>query len=512
MKPKPFSLIPHRLRFLSSALILIASTLIISGSGVSASTFQGQNPKMLNDKPIEEVITDLQSFIPAYMQEQNIPGVAISLIRDGEVVWTEGFGVMNTLTRQPVKPDTLFEIASNSKVVTAYIALRLVDQGILSLDEPLNVYLDEPWLPPSEYQDAVTLRRVLSHSSGLGHLTLGRELRFEPGSGYSYSAIGFSYTQAVIEHLTGKPMEQLAQEMVFEPLGMSSSSFIIRSDLAPRTANGHLRAAIPVSLFLIPFLVCFFLSGLVGFIIQRIRTGRWHLGWKAGLIILTITYLISSLLIIVFLGEAGLPEIAWLAVISGLAVVVTFVLALYAGRWIFVRILPGRRSLQVFLTFVWCVFIAAGMGAIVLSIDNLPVPKNAPVEADSAGSMRSTAGDLAKFMIEIADPQYLSAELSEQLRTPQVWLNNDLAWGLGPGIQYSGEDYVLWQWGQALDFMSVMIINPQLGSGVVVFTNSDMLNPDVAINIAHRALGGKIESIRRASHLEFNYDGPFLDE
>jgi hypothetical protein len=57
-----------------------------------------------------------------------------------------------------------------------------------------------------------------------------------------------------------------------------------------------------------------------------------------------------------------------------------------------------------------------------------------------------------------------------------------------------------------------MMINPQTGSGVVVFTNSDLLNPDVAINIAQRALGGKIEPIRRASHLAFNYQGPFLEQ
>ena len=56
------------------------------------------------------------------------------------------------------------------------------------------------------------------------------------------------------------------------------------------------------------------------------------------------------------------------------------------------------------------------------------------------------------------------------------------------------------------------MINPQTGSGVVVFTNSDMLNPDVAIDIAHRAQGGKIEPIRRGASLEFNYQGPFLEQ
>jgi hypothetical protein len=58
----------------------------------------------------------------------------------------------------------------------------------------------------------------------------------------------------------------------------------------------------------------------------------------------------------------------------------------------------------------------------------------------------------------------------------------------------------------------VMIIYPEHGFGVVVCTNNDLLNPDVAVDIAHRALDGKIEPIRRAIHLEFNYRGPRLDE
>ena len=95
------------------------------------------------------------------------------------------------------------------------------------------------------------------------------------------------------------------------------------------------------------------------------------------------------------------------------------------------------------------------------------------------------------------------------MQTPQVRLSSELSWGLGPGIQHSQQGDALWQWGQHIDFQSVMIIYPEYGFGVVVFTNSDLLNPDVAIEIAHRALGGKIEPIRRASHLEFNQkNGP----
>ena len=113
----------------------------------------------------------------------------------------------------------------------AYIALRLVDQGLLSLDEPLNSYLPEPWLPASEYRDVITMRHVLSHTSGLGHLTNSRDSLFAPGLGYSYSAIGFHYLQAVIEQVTGQSLEEVAQEILFTPLGMSSSSFVNPTEL-----------------------------------------------------------------------------------------------------------------------------------------------------------------------------------------------------------------------------------------------------------------------------------------
>lgn len=116
------------------------------------------------------------------MREKDIPGVTIALIRDGKVVWIGGFGVVNTITAKPVTSETLFEVASNSKVVTAYIALQLVDQGRLSLDESLNAYLPKPWLPPSEYRNAVTLPArcfltprdlaLVSHSTGILSLCL----------------------------------------------------------------------------------------------------------------------------------------------------------------------------------------------------------------------------------------------------------------------------------------------------------------------------------------------------
>ena len=457
-----------------------------------AGTRTWQVTQPIRSEPVNEVIADLQGYIPGYMQRESIPGVSIALIRDGEIVWTEGFGVTNTITRKPVSADTLFEVASNSKVVTAYIALQLVDQGLLSLDEPLNNYLSEPWLPPSKYRDTITLRQVLSHSSGLGHNTLSRDIRFVPGNGYSYSAIGFLYTQAVLEQVTGKPLEDLGKEYVFEPLGMSSSSFTNQAEIQTRTANGHLRTILPVILFVIPFAASLLLVGLVGLVILRIRTGRWRPTRRMAFGAITLAFFFTSLLFLILFYQIGMPEYGWLIALCGLVVVLAFLVAYFAGRTLITRLMPDRTGLQRFLTVLWTIIIIIGLVTLVRFFPNLPVPNNAPVEVSAAGTARATASDLATFLIELSKPQYLNLEMTYQLRTPQVTLRNDLSWGLGPGIQHSSDGDALWQWGQAPDYQSVMIIYPELGNGVVVLTNSDLLNPDVAINIAHRALGGKI--------------------
>lgn len=153
-----------------------------------------ESPSRLSE-PAEVIVPDLKDFIPDYMHQQKIPGVGIAFIRNGAMVWEEGFGVTNTFIRRPVTTETLFEVASNSKVVTASIALRLVDQGVLSLDRPLNRYLTESWLPSSEYRDVISLRHVLSHSSGLGHNTTSLPARC---GGARYRGAGLFFEQRMV--------------------------------------------------------------------------------------------------------------------------------------------------------------------------------------------------------------------------------------------------------------------------------------------------------------------------
>ena len=83
----------------------------------------------------------LEIDIPVLLEKSDVPGMSIALIRDGRVVWSKGFGVSNGVTKKPVTNKTIFEAASLSKPVFAYAVLRLVDEGKLNLDTPLNKYL-----------------------------------------------------------------------------------------------------------------------------------------------------------------------------------------------------------------------------------------------------------------------------------------------------------------------------------------------------------------------------------
>jgi len=236
--------------------LLLLSFVLLTSVGHSQNSSE-----VIRHDSVGAIVSDLKKFIPEYMQIQNIPGVSIALVNDNKVVWADGFGFVNSITKKPVNKNTLFEVASISKVVTAYIALRLVDEGKLSLDKPLLSYLSKEWMPYSVYQDSIKLRHALSHSSGLRKTT--REIMFKPGSAYYYSANGFNLVKDVMEEVTREKLEELAQRLVFQPLGMISSSFARNVKLLPVAANGHIHATVPVVLFGILFLVRYLIITLI---------------------------------------------------------------------------------------------------------------------------------------------------------------------------------------------------------------------------------------------------------
>jgi len=186
------------------------------------------------------------------MADSHVPGLSIAVIDDGKIAWARGFGVREAGTNEPVTTSTLFEAQSISKAVAATATLVLVNSGRLSLDESPNAYLKSWKLPYNEYQanERVTLRRILSHSSGLnvggfaGYRTgeaiptllqiLNGEkpannpavrVDFTPGSMSRYSGGGAEVMQQLLMDVTAQPFPELMKRLVLAPSGMTLSTY-----------------------------------------------------------------------------------------------------------------------------------------------------------------------------------------------------------------------------------------------------------------------------------------------
>jgi CubicO group peptidase (beta-lactamase class C family) len=186
------------------------------------------------------------------MADNHVPGLSISVIEDGKIAWARGFGVRDAGIHDSVTTSTLFQAQSISKAVAATATLVLVNSGRLSLAESPNAYLKSWKLPYNVYQahEKVTLRRILSHSSGLtvggfaGYRTgdalptllqiLNGEkpannppvrVDFTPGSMSRYSGGGAEVMQQLLMDVTGQPFPELMKRLVLEPAGMTLSTY-----------------------------------------------------------------------------------------------------------------------------------------------------------------------------------------------------------------------------------------------------------------------------------------------
>jgi CubicO group peptidase (beta-lactamase class C family) len=176
------------------------------------------------------VAEKLTAAVPDLLKRSDVPGLSIALIRDGKLEWNHAFGVKNSSTKEPVTAETVFEAASLTKPVFAYAVLKLIDDGKLDLDAPLNKYLPGPYDAGDDARiNKITARHVLSHTTGFPNWRSPRNSKtlpiyFEPGERFSYSGEGFVYLSKVVEKITGMKFDEYVDAAVFKPLGMASSS------------------------------------------------------------------------------------------------------------------------------------------------------------------------------------------------------------------------------------------------------------------------------------------------
>ncbi|PPJ41662.1 serine hydrolase [Pseudoxanthomonas sp. KAs_5_3] len=178
------------------------------------------------------------------MQALRVPAIGMAVVERGEVVWSRNLGALNAETRAPVADDTLFEDASLSKPVFAYLVLQLADQGVIDLDAPLVRYRRMDYLADHPWVDRVTARDVLRHSTGMpnwrkdpAHEKLVPAVK--PGTRIDYSGEAIFWLQLVVETLTGESLDASMQRLLFGPAGMHDSSYTWSKALAARSVYGH---------------------------------------------------------------------------------------------------------------------------------------------------------------------------------------------------------------------------------------------------------------------------------
>lgn len=180
-----------------------------------------------------------QSLIKDLMTKEAIPGFSVAVMKDGQFVWSEGFGYADLETHIPVTPQTRFRIGSLSKLLTAAAVAKLYEQGSLDLDAPVQKYVAS--FPKKEFE--ITPRQLLGHLTGIRHYKSGEaisatryesvsdalkifqddDLLYQPETKYQYSSWGYVLLSAAVEGASKKDFLDLMSEQVFSPLKMTNT-------------------------------------------------------------------------------------------------------------------------------------------------------------------------------------------------------------------------------------------------------------------------------------------------
>jgi serine-type D-Ala-D-Ala carboxypeptidase/endopeptidase len=205
----------------------------------------------------------LTQKIDTLTKRAKVSGMAITIFNDNKVVYQKAFGAKNVQLKDTLQVGTGFYAASLSKMVFAHLVMQLVEDSVINLDTPLQQYLKEP-LPEIKFEKSwkgfndlkddtryklITARMCLSHTTGFPNWRWITDkgidengklfIKADPGNRYSYSGEGLQLLQFVIEQITGRGLEDLAQEKIFRPLAMNMTSYVWQTKFENNYCNGH---------------------------------------------------------------------------------------------------------------------------------------------------------------------------------------------------------------------------------------------------------------------------------
>ena len=226
-------------------LVLLASLSLLAACGSTSSSAglpRREPPSGEHQLTAEDVNAWLDGKLPDALKNGDIPGAVVTVVKDGQVVTTRGYGWSDTGASggNPVAVDpqkSLFRVASISKIPTSISAMQLVEQGKLDLDTDISAYLD--FEIERRFDEPLTLRHLLTHSAGFEERwkvapTTDLEAYvkndppaqvFAPGTTPAYSNYGMALAGYIVQRVSGQPFETYVREHVLEPAGMTSSTY-----------------------------------------------------------------------------------------------------------------------------------------------------------------------------------------------------------------------------------------------------------------------------------------------
>lgn len=264
LKEKLFIFIPEKVKFLirSRKILLVALlSLIISYNPVALENSEGTSDKMVpgnirltNSNSSSAEFEECDKIVGSFMKKWTIEGASVAISKDGKLLYAKGFGFADTASGIETQPYSKFRIASISKLVTATAIMKLQEEGKLSLDSkvfgPAGILNDSCYCCPKDKRVFdITIAHLLSHEGGWSQrwgdqmfmpqvianqmktslpidmktiirFALSKRLHFTPGTGRSYSNLGYSILGLVIEKISGMPYNEYCRTAIFEPLGI----------------------------------------------------------------------------------------------------------------------------------------------------------------------------------------------------------------------------------------------------------------------------------------------------
>ncbi len=205
----------------------------------------------------QKVQSELTNYLNEYHKITGVPSVSAGVMHDGKIIWLDAAGYSDLENDVKATPQTVYRIASISKIITAVAIMQLVEKGKINLDRDARRYI--PYFPKKKW--VFTVRQILTHTSGIRSykkgefdnpqhfsstrdalgLILNDSLQFKPGTKYMYTTFGYNLLAAIIENVSGLSFTEYLKKNIFKPAEMTSTFPEFPSDIISHRARGYVK-------------------------------------------------------------------------------------------------------------------------------------------------------------------------------------------------------------------------------------------------------------------------------